>query len=137
MVSDIELDDEEVKITGSVLRLTAFDVTLDNQTRRGSRNADKPRRALVHAQDDSLVLNWDNDYPNGMTLNGPVKFPGSIDAQDGKFMRLEVGGGFKVKHLGAMGVRTPVPSLDVLDELLALRERIEMLELTIAELRKS
>lgn len=151
MASDIELGDEEVKITGSVLRLTAFDVTLDNQTRRGSGNPDRPRRALVHGPDDSLVVNWDGDYPSGVTINGPVKFPGSIDAQDGKFtrlgvagaidaqdgkfMRLEVGGGFRVKHLGAMSLKVPLPALDVVDELIALRDRIEALEAAIAELR--
>lgn len=69
-MSDIKFIGEYVQIEGDVLRVTCFDVVLDNAGRRSS-NAGQ-RRALVHDFQDGLTLNWASDYPGGITLNGKV-----------------------------------------------------------------
>jgi hypothetical protein len=32
----------------------------------------------VHDFDDGLTINWANDYPGGVTINGPVKINGAV-----------------------------------------------------------
>lgn len=74
-MSDIRFVGEDVHVEGNVHRVTCFDVELDNAGRRRS-NSGK-RRALVHDFQDGLTLNWDRDYPGGVTINGEVNLPHS------------------------------------------------------------
>jgi hypothetical protein len=71
-----------VRINGPVssdnnqFNLTTWDLCLDSAARR--KNTTAQRRALVHNQNDGLTLNWARDYPDGVTINGPVKVPDSL-----------------------------------------------------------
>jgi hypothetical protein len=77
MSSDIRLEDHRISCI-------AKDILLDDPDRRGPENSDRPRRALVHDHQDGLTLNWDRDYPGGVTIEGRVHFPDAIQgAKDG------------------------------------------------------
>jgi hypothetical protein len=82
-MSDIKFVGNNVEVEGGVLKCTTFDVELDNTGRR-SNNTGK-RRALVHDFQDGLTLNWNNDYPGGIRLNGRVK----VDQLGGTHLRCE------------------------------------------------
>ncbi len=73
MPSDIKLNDGSdrtwVTIETSTINTTASELILDAQSRR-SANGGSQRRALVHDQDDGLTVNFDGDYPAGVTING-------------------------------------------------------------------
>ena len=57
-----------VTVQGAVLNARTSDLILDSPARRG--NAGGPyRRALVHDQSDGLTINFNDDYPGGVTIN--------------------------------------------------------------------
>jgi hypothetical protein len=72
MSSDILLNDgtqqDRVTVQAAVLHSTAADLIIDSPTRRS--NAVGSRRALVHDGGDGLTINFNHDYPGGITLNG-------------------------------------------------------------------
>jgi hypothetical protein len=150
-VSDVELLNETVKVTGEALHCDAPDLLMDHRARRraGSRGR---RRALVHNPDDGLTLNWNSDYPGGVTLFGPVRVVSSDleldhaprrgtehadrprralvhDAQDGLTInfRGDYPGGVTVH--GALRIRRDGRTTDV-------QERIAELESTVRELTR-
>lgn len=57
--SDVRLLDGQVKIE-------AWDLCVDSKDRR--KNDSEFRRALVHDFDDGLTINWNYDYPGGVTI---------------------------------------------------------------------
>jgi hypothetical protein len=71
MGSDILLNDgahqDWVTIQATVLHSTAADLIIDSPSRRS--NAAGVRRALVHDGGDGLTINFNHDYPGGVTLN--------------------------------------------------------------------
>jgi hypothetical protein len=71
MSSDILLNDgthqDRVTIQATVLHSTAADLIIDSPARRS--NTSGPRRALVHDGGDGLTVNFNHDYPGGVTLN--------------------------------------------------------------------
>lgn len=71
MSSDIVLNDGEtrdwVTIDGAVLAHRGSDLMVDSAARRTHDHGF--RRALVHTQDDGLAINFNGDYPGGVTLN--------------------------------------------------------------------
>lgn len=69
-MSDIRFVGEDIHIEGNVQKVTCYDIELDNAGRRKS--AGGKRRAFVHDFNDGLTLNWANDYPGGVTINGKV-----------------------------------------------------------------
>ena len=72
MEGDVKLDQfysNWVTIEGDVLSARTADFILDSPARRGS-GGGANRRALVHDQKDGLTLNFNQDYPGGITLNG-------------------------------------------------------------------
>ena len=73
MPSDVKLNGESVSIEGS-LQVYGPDLALEWPDRRSASSA-PGRRALVHGFQDELEVNYDNDYPNGIRLNGAVKLP--------------------------------------------------------------
>lgn len=70
-MSDIKFDGDYVYIEGGVAKFTTFDVWIDAPQRR--KVAGGLRRALVHDFNDGLTLNWDSDYPGGVTIRGALK----------------------------------------------------------------
>jgi hypothetical protein len=73
MATDLRLDDVDgnyVVIDSGVLKSTATDFLLDNPPRHSGTH--HLRRALVHDQRDGLTINFNNDYPGGVTINDVV-----------------------------------------------------------------
>ena len=71
-----------IDVQSRVVDIAGTDVMLDSPGRRT--NTTPFRRALVHDFNDGLTLNWNRDYPAGITLNGPVNAPDSmtVDGRD-------------------------------------------------------
>ncbi|EEW26860.1 hypothetical protein [Rhodobacter ferrooxidans] len=73
MSSDVKLNDGSdaswVTVEANVLNVKGTDVILDSAARRGGHGGPF-RRALVHDQSDGLTINFNNDYPGGVTING-------------------------------------------------------------------
>ncbi|WP_010246698.1 hypothetical protein [Acetivibrio cellulolyticus] len=74
--SDIRLDNEVVIIKGATLKSETCDFNLDNYDRRIDKDQSKLRRALVHDQQDGLTINYDQDYPGGVTIRAVNKLEG-------------------------------------------------------------
>ncbi|MBM6400002.1 hypothetical protein [Phycicoccus sonneratiae] len=66
-MTDIRFDGDWIHLEAAVTKAASNDLMLDAPWRR---KTDTPyRRALVHDFDDGLTLNWDRDYPGGVTIN--------------------------------------------------------------------
>ncbi|HSD10815.1 MAG TPA: hypothetical protein VLF14_07510 [Candidatus Binatia bacterium] len=74
MPTDVKLDQGAngnwVVIEGDVLKAAASDFILVSDARR--KNSRKLRRALVHDANDGLTINFNRDYPGGVTINDVV-----------------------------------------------------------------
>jgi hypothetical protein len=72
-MTDLRLDEGDgshVVIDSRVLKSTAADLVLDSPLRHTGRPG--LRRALVHDQRDGLTINYNRDYPGGVTINDVV-----------------------------------------------------------------
>lgn len=67
--SDVKLLDHQVKVE-------AWDFCLESNDRRKKEDKNPQRRALVHDYEDGLTVNWGDDYPGGVTVNGVTKING-------------------------------------------------------------
>ncbi len=88
MPTDISLDEVDgtwVIVESAVLKSTASDFLLDAPGRRGASGGF--RRALVHDSRDGLTINFNGDYPGGVTVGGDFRVTGrlllSADASSG------------------------------------------------------
>jgi hypothetical protein len=70
MEADIKLDGTVVAIEGDRLDVKGADLILDSSARR--KQAGGFRRALVHSERDSLIINFNGDYPAGVEMKGQV-----------------------------------------------------------------
>jgi len=73
-MSDILLDSGDgtyITLDGRVVKAKAADLMLDFEARHRP-DRPGPRRALVHDQRDGLTINYNNDYPGGVTINDVV-----------------------------------------------------------------
>jgi len=69
-MSDIVFDaSEQVTVLCNHLHVQGHDLLLDSAARRKP-NGPTFRRALVHDENDGLTMNFNEDYPGGVTLNG-------------------------------------------------------------------
>lgn len=71
MATDVKLDQVDgsfLVLEGRVVKVTAADFMLDSPERH--KGGGPHRRALVHDQSDGLTVNFNGDYPGGITLNG-------------------------------------------------------------------
>lgn len=69
-MTDILFDESEtLTVVAPVLKIEGHDVILDSAERRRAGSATF-RRALVHDQNDGLTINFNGDYPGGVTING-------------------------------------------------------------------
>jgi hypothetical protein len=72
-MTDLRLDEGDgtyVVVDGRVLKVTASDLILDAPGRHTGHHG--LRRALVHDQRDGLTINYNRDYPGGVTINDVV-----------------------------------------------------------------
>jgi hypothetical protein len=76
MPADVSFQAETVIVQGDVLDVQTYDVTLDHPVRRSRPTG--VRRALVHDYSDGLTLNWDEDYPGGVTIKGGTTLDGVV-----------------------------------------------------------
>jgi hypothetical protein len=79
MSTDIKLDEVDgnwLILEGAVVKTTASDLMIDSPGSRSS--ASGFRRALVHDQRDGLTINFNADYPGGVTTGGNLKVNGAI-----------------------------------------------------------
>ncbi len=67
MGSDIILENDKVRVQGKIA-VNGPDVEVDSADRR--KNTRGFRRAMVHDFGDGLTINWDKDYPGGITMYG-------------------------------------------------------------------
>lgn len=63
----LDTDRDRVRVEAAVLDCRAADVILDHPQRRGA-GAGGLRRALVHDAGDGLTMNYNEDYPGGVTI---------------------------------------------------------------------
>jgi hypothetical protein len=86
----------DVKLVPGQVVVDAWDFCLDSPDRRKDQaNPTAPasnRRALVHDFNDGLTMNWGQDYPGGVTINGVVNVPTRLEVGDA----LEVTGAFRI-----------------------------------------
>ena len=101
-----------VTIEGFRLRCKQADFLLDYAPRR--QNNTPWRRAIVHDFSDGLTLNWANDYPGGVTINGNVSIPGQLSVPN----------------------RSGRGTVDVASELSTLKSRIVDLETRLSALER-
>jgi hypothetical protein len=79
MPTDIKLDEVDgnwLVLEGAVVKTTAADLMIDSPGRRSRPGGF--RRALVHDQSDGLTINFNADYPGGVTIGGNLKVNGAI-----------------------------------------------------------
>jgi hypothetical protein len=125
-VTDLKLDAGDgsfVVIDGRVVKATASDFMLDSSSRH---RADKPgfRRALVHDQGDGLTINYNRDYPGGVTINDVVALNnrfGGITVRDVIAIHgFEVSAANKVPNGGGAGadVGKKIPTLHLYGQIL-------------------
>ena len=80
MATDVVLDQETIKLIADFLEFRGVDVRIDNPGRR--RGGGNYRRAVVHDFQDGITLNWERDYPGGVTVND-ANLVLRVHAQDG------------------------------------------------------
>ena len=69
-MSDIVFDSsEQVTVLCDNLKVQGHDLLLDSPARRRAQSHGF-RRALVHDQNDGLTINFNGDYPGGVTILG-------------------------------------------------------------------
>ena len=100
MATDVKLDQVDgtfLVLEGRVVKSTASDLMLDSSERH--KGGGPFRRALVHNQNDGLSINFNGDYPGGVTIAGladisPQRQPGQ------RFPILKVHGGISYETQG-------------------------------------
>jgi hypothetical protein len=60
----------DIKLLPVQVKMEAYDLCLDCMDPDRRKNDSEQRRALVHDFDDGLTVNWAEDYPGGVTVNG-------------------------------------------------------------------
>lgn len=104
-MTDIRLDDTDTVVAiAPVFKVEGHDIILDAGERRRS---DGPsfRRALVHDQNDGLTVNFNNDYPGGVTINGVTSLSvvGNIEFRISHQDEVLLGGGHPADEVVSLG----------------------------------
>lgn len=101
--SDILLNDGDgnwLTLDATVIQSRASDLILDSQARRGA-NTSGLRRALVHDQQDGLTINYNGDYPGGVSLVGVSRLnlrPRTVDGGSPKLPKSAAAGDVVLVH---------------------------------------
>jgi hypothetical protein len=119
MATDVRLDEGDgsfVVVQGRVLKVAGSDLVLDSPERRRE-NKSPNRRALVHDFQDGLTINFNGDYPGGVTVDGNAVVTGDL-------------------FLGGTPVKSALESIQIELESIkrASSSRIDLLETTVAAL---
>lgn len=133
MATDIILDGEAwIDVQTHALALRGSDLILDDQSRRHP-DGPKYRRALVHDAGDGLTINYDGDYPGGLTLLGVAQVvpkaaerdPGVLQQKPGALSpaRLVVRGDVSYEEHGIGQDLRPTTTTVVVSERFAELER--------------
>src|SRR5438876_8677004 len=80
MPTDVKLDAGDgsfVLVQGRVLKVAGSDLVLDAPERRKESQTPN-RRALVHDFQDGLTVNFNGDYPGGVTIAGNAAVTGDL-----------------------------------------------------------
>jgi hypothetical protein len=145
MATDVKLDQVDgsfLVLEGRVVKATAADFMLDSPERRL-----KPtpfRRALVHDQSDGLTVNFNGDYPGGITLNGVAEIIPHFDPGTGLAQK-PLGASAPLVVRGDISFQTPThivvgggdpggQTLSLSGELKRLQEQISKLIARVAAL---
>ena len=79
MTTDVRLDQVDgtfLELEARVVKAIASDFMLDQPSRR--KGGGPHRRALVHDQNDGLTINFNGDYPGGVTVVGKFVVTGEL-----------------------------------------------------------
>ena len=157
MATDVILDQNDgttVVLDARVVKMVSPDIVIDFPARRRSGGL---RRALVHDESDGLTVNFNGDYPGGVTISGGVggvTINGELVIRDGEPIRggitingpITINGGigmsrnlnltgdiqFEIRHFNDIGdiLSIPLPT-----ETVSLAETIKSLRADIAALQ--
>lgn len=79
MTTDIVLQEHAVEVNGWRLVVNGADVIVDaGPSRRGDNGG--VRRAIVHGEGDTLIINFHNDYSKGVQVHSDVTVQGAVTA---------------------------------------------------------
>jgi len=84
MSSDIKLEEDSIILEGNAIYVRGSDLLLDQILRRPGTNPTSFRRALVHNDHDGLTINFNGDYPNGVTIQGNLE----VDTVHAKYLHI-------------------------------------------------
>jgi len=146
MATDVKLDQGDgsfLVLEGRVVKATASDLMLDSPARRKGPNTF--RRALVHNQSDGLTVNFANDYPGGITLNGVTEIspqtpkgggPVSVTLDPTPRLKLRGSLDFEVHSIPLLGSggESTVTTFTLHVELQKLQNQISQLKAKVAAL---
>jgi hypothetical protein len=68
---------DQIEVTCSNLNVHGSDLTLDSPARRKP-GGPRFRRALVHDESDGLTINFNTDYPGGVSVAGALVVRGGL-----------------------------------------------------------
>ena len=131
-VKNNQVDGSFLVLEARVVKATASDFMLDAAERR--KGGGPFRRALVHNQNDGLTINFNGDYPGGVTINGLSEI--TPKREQGQVLPVfKVHGGISYETQGIKvggGTTTITASLD--NELGKLQSQISALNAKVAAL---
>jgi hypothetical protein len=115
-MSDVVLDSERVIVDANTLDIRGHDLFLRDRSRMKKPDGPQLRRALVHDFEDGLTINFNHDYPGGVTIHN-----------------LKV----QARSLFSSVLNKPAPleTLEVGKLLLRLRDQVDSLEAEVAALK--
>ena len=126
MATDVTLDGGDgsfVIVQGRVLKVVGSDLMLDSPERRKEHQSPN-RRALVHDSRDGLTINFNGDYPGGVTVNGDVVVTGDLLLGGTSFKSIPT----QLEFIK----RTFLSRIDLLET--TVLNRIDLLETTVTSL---
>ena len=118
-MSDIVFDQppQQINVLCENILIQGHDLLLDSASRRRPGSVTGFRRALVHNQNDGLTINFNGDYPGGVTINGEITFT--------------------IRHLRSPITHQPTDEVVQLSSIITtLRSQIAELQAEVAALKK-
>jgi hypothetical protein len=138
MNSDIKLNENILILEADRVDVTAADIILDSPVRRKEGIGGNFRRALVHDETDGLTINFNGDYPGGVTIMGrEINLPGldkpaATPVTDNSTSGIEINPNFTSphdrfdlpklddhisNHIGQIKIKLPVDISTMFDEI--------------------